>query len=61
MARDTEDTRKPRGKAIQIKGPENDPLLNRLYRYADKKGLQVATAARMLLKAALDTEENRRG
>lgn len=61
MAADTQDPRKPRGKAIQIKGPEDDPLLTRLYRYADRKGLQVATAARMLLKAALDVEESRRG
>ena len=57
--KDTVDTRKERGKAIQIKGPADDPLLTRVEAFATKRGLQIATAARMLIKAALDTEEKR--
>lgn len=50
------DPRKPRLRAVQIKGDQDDQLLTRLERYATRKGLQQATAARMLIKAALDAE-----
>lgn len=55
MPRDTEDTRRPRGKCIQIKGPENDPLIMRVEAYARKRGIAVATVARMLIKDQLDS------
>jgi hypothetical protein len=54
MPRDTEDTRKPRGKCIQIKGPSDDPLICRIEAYAEKRGVAVATISRMLLKDQLD-------
>jgi hypothetical protein len=59
MPRDTEDTRKPRLRCVQIKGAQDDELLTRLEKYSQKKGIQVATAARMLIRAALDLEEGR--
>jgi hypothetical protein len=54
-------TTKPKTRpiAVQIKGDPTDPLLCRLKKFAEKRGLQIATAARMLLKAALDTEERK--
>jgi dihydroxyacetone kinase len=53
--RDTEDTRKPRGKCIQIKGTADDALIHRVEAYAAKRGVAVATIARMLIKDQLDT------
>jgi len=53
MSRKFEDT-KTRGLAVQIRGDKDDPLLIRLYRYASLRGLQVATCARMIVKAGLD-------
>jgi hypothetical protein len=60
MSKDTEDTRKPRGKCIQIKGLENDTLILRVEAYQKKIGLiSVSTAVRVLLKRALDIEERK--
>lgn len=59
MPRDTEDTRKPRLRCVQIKGAQDDELLVRLEQFSRKKGIQVATAARMLIRAALDQEERK--
>lgn len=59
MAADTPDPRKPRLRAVQIKGDQDDSLLIRLEAFATRRGLQQASAARMLLKAALDAEERR--
>ena len=58
MPSDSEDIKK-RNRYVQIKGDENDPLLKRLYAYANMRGLHVATAARMLLNDALTDEETR--
>lgn len=51
-------TAEPGKVEIRITGfPENDDLVRRVEAYAKKKGLRMATAARMLLKAALDAEK----
>lgn len=46
-------------KSIQITGAQDDPLITRIERFAEKRGIRTATAARMLIKAALDLEEKR--
>lgn len=53
------DREAPRPVCVQIKGDKTDPLLVRLFAYAEKRGIQTATAARILIKAALDTEEKK--
>ena len=54
----TDDTRKSHGKCIQIKGPDNDPLILRVEAYQKKLGLiSGSTAVRLLLNRALDSEE----
>lgn len=53
------ENQKPRMKVVQIKGDQDNPLLNRLEAYAKKVGLEMATAARMLLKKALDMEDQK--
>lgn len=40
-------------KTIQIKGSETDELILAVEAYAKKLGVQVATAARLLIRAAL--------
>jgi hypothetical protein len=58
MARDTEDTRKPRLRCVQIKGAQDDPLLMRLDKFSKKMGIPVASVARLLLKEGLDRARN---
>ena len=53
-----EDPKKPRLRCVQIKGSQEDTLLVRLEKYAEKRGLQTATAARLLIRTGLDEEEN---
>jgi hypothetical protein len=60
MPRDSEDIRKPRGKCIQIKGTDTDPLILRVEAYQKRVGLlNASTAVRILLKQALDHEERK--
>lgn len=59
MPNDTEDTRKPRGKCIQIKGASDDKLITRMEAFSKKVGVPVATLTRILLKKALDLEEGK--
>jgi hypothetical protein len=54
-----QDPTKPRGKCLQIKGGPEDALLTRLDAYAQKIGIPPATAARLLLRAALDRSESK--
>ena len=53
------DPKKPLLRCVQIKGAQDDPLLIRLEQFATKIGIQTATAARLLLKGALDREASR--
>lgn len=54
-----QDRKPPILRCVQIKGAQDDPLLTRLEKFAQKIGTQTATAARLLLKTALDLEESR--
>jgi len=47
---------------VKIEGfAENDPLLKRLREYATRRGLKLATAARLLIMDALSQDDIDRG
>lgn len=47
---------------IRIEGfKENDPIIAGIIHHAEKIGLKPTTAARMLIKEALDARENKKG
>jgi hypothetical protein len=47
-------------KTIQIQGNEKDELIDRVEAFAKKRGIATATAARILIRAELDREQERK-
>ena len=57
MANEIDDPRNPRGKCIQIKGAQNDLLICDVESLASRRGIPIATMARILLRFAVDHEK----